>query len=99
MKKTIFKYGLTTSDKQVLRVPGLANRQGILYEPKEQILKLDVVNDQLYVWIMIDTELEYRDITILIKGTGHDCSDVSMDQYQGTYSLYRGTFVGHVFIK
>lgn len=99
--KTIYKYALTTNDKQVITVPYLQNEDGEIVLFKDQVLKVNVQHEQLFMWCLVDDSMEFKcDRNIYIYGTGHPInSDFSKKNYIGTYQLMNGNFIGHVFIE
>ena len=98
--KTIYKYALTTTDKQVIKVPFLMNEEYEVVLFKDQILKVDVQHEQLFMWCLVDDEEFKSDRNIYIYGTGHPVDEkLSKNNYVGTYQLMNGDFVGHVFVE
>lgn len=97
--RTIYKYALMTTDKQTINVPFLNNDDNIGVPFKDQVLKVDVQNNQIFIWCLVDDELYKGTRTIYIYGTGHQIDDkISKENYIGTYQLNNGSFIGHVFI-
>jgi len=91
--KRIYKYQLETIDEQFIEVPLLL---GNMFE--KQVLKVDTQHGIPCIWIMVDDEQQKIRRKILIRGTGHECSGgIDPDTYLGSYQLYDGAFVGHVF--
>lgn len=98
--KTIYKYALITTDKQVIKVPCLMNEEWELVLFKDQILKVGVQNEQLFMWCLVDDNQLKSDRDIYIYGTGHPVNkDFLKNNYVGTYQLMNGNFVGHIFVE
>ena len=81
----IYKYPLTASDIQEIEMPEGAH-----------ILCIQVVKDQPVLYARVfDDNAYYIKIVIRIYGTGHECE--VHNNYIGSFQLYDGDFVGHVF--
>ena len=85
--KTIFKYSLSVTDTQVLKMPKNAD-----------VFSAQFQGNQLCVWGLVDTEAELEDREFRIFGTGQPFEVLGMFRFvdtvqQGDY------FVWHVFIK
>ena len=85
--KTIFKYPLSVTDTQVLKMPKNAD-----------VFSAQFQGEQLCVWGLVDTEAELEDREFRIFGTGQPFEVLGMFRFvdtvqQGDY------FVWHVFIK
>ena len=85
--KTIFKYSLSVTDTQVLKMPKNAD-----------VFSAQFQGEQLCVWGLVDTEAELEDREFRIFGTGQPFEVLGMFRFvdtvqQGDY------FVWHVFIK
>ena len=84
--KTIWKYELVTTDKQVLALPTEA-----------VILTVQMQHGKTNLWALVDTEAVGEESrTIAIYGTGHPMPDNVMRTYLGTYQL-ADTLVFHTF--
>lgn len=84
---TVFKYPLAVKPEQTIKIRGMM-----------EILKVDSQADTPVLWAKVDTAGEEEDFHILTFGTGHDIGEAySLYNYIGTYQLYEGIFVGHVF--
>lgn len=94
--RTIYKYPLNVTDRQTISIKQL-NNDGHIALLKDQVLMIDEQNGAPCIWAMVDTELQDVSHEIVIHGTGHACDDVSIDDYVGSFQLYGGSFVGHVF--
>jgi hypothetical protein len=85
--RKIFKYELETVGTQVLTLPA-----------DSTILCVQVQRGVPCIWADIDAEtsaIEQRKFRIY--GTGHPIDESEAIEYIGTYQLYQGDFVGHVF--
>lgn len=87
MTKTIYKYPINLTTKQLIAVP-----------KDHQILCVNVQRDQPFLWIMIDPKSESEFITVETYGTGHDieCTNSELRKYIGTYFI-SDYLVFHVF--
>ena len=86
---SIYKYELEMEDEQILTLPlnsSILNVKGVDGKP------------QLYAVVDLDEE-EIEDRKILMFGTGHKIEDNLKAHYIGTFLLYGGKGVFHVFEK
>lgn len=91
---TIWKFPLEVTDEQFIKMP-----------KSSMAMTVQVQNDVPCLWAMID-KLDalyepYHAFCIKTVGTGHDFDFINDFNftYLGTYQLFDGNFVGHVFIK
>lgn len=64
-----------------------------------EILTIQLQHDIPNLWAVVDTEIEEKETrNFAIVGTGHAMEDGDM-KYIGTFQLFDGGFVGHVFEK
>ena len=104
--RRIWKYELNTTDEQYITVPRMVDGN-IQCRFIDQILKIDVQQDRLCMWCMVDLGGENANYPrqderrkIIIVGTGNPMPDyLSKNHYIGTYQLFGGSFVGHVFVE
>lgn len=82
---TVWKYELNVDDKQWLELP-----RGYKY------LSIQVQNEKPCLWVQVDTEAVQDSVLIVTYGTGHPMKSKT-DKFIGSYTLYSGSFVGHVF--
>ena len=86
MNNTIYKYPLDVTDKTQLDLPINA-----------EILCVQVQRNVPCLWALVNTnERILETVTIETFGSGHPYTD-GKRKYIGTYQLYNGEFVGHVF--
>lgn len=86
---SIYKYELEMEDVQILALP-----------PNSSILNVKGIGDKPYLYAVIDLDTEETvDRTILMFGTGHEIEDNLKAHYIGTFLLYAGAQVYHVFEK
>ena len=90
--RTIYKYTLQEIDEQEIKIHGLVDAKF-----KDQVLKVESQNDIPCIWVMVDTDLPEELRHFSTRGTGHMCSGVHADDYLGTYQLYNGDLIFHVF--
>jgi len=86
MKKTIWKYPITTNDCIGLDLPVGA-----------EILDIQIQNDMPCIWALVDPEAIKVNRTFYIYGTGHVIEYSCSKEYIGTYQLFGGELVFHVF--
>lgn len=104
--RRIWKYELETTDEQILKIPVLVNGSTQV-RFKDQVLKIEEQQGKLCMWCLVDLGGENSDHPkfevnrkIIIVGTGNPMPDyLTNDHYIGSYQLYGGSFVGHVFVE
>lgn len=87
--KTIYKYELEIEDYQELSLP-------VGYK----ILTVQVQHEVPCIWVLIDQdELIKKTVVLRMVGTGHiiQDEDVSGQSYIGTFQLFNGDLIYHVF--
>ena len=87
MGKTIWKVQL-----------GIADQQEVALPKDSEVLTVQTQYEVPHVWALVDNdekEVEYH--AFLIRGTGHDCSNLTKEDYLSTFMLRDGGFVAHVF--
>ena len=62
------------------------------------LLKLDVVNEKVYIWAMEDESKPQRGVKFRMVMTGEELNLDHFMLYIGTFILYNGSFVGHLFM-
>ena len=108
--RTIHKYEIKTTDKQTIDIPELLSLRGNYIESfRNQIIKIDEQHGKVFMWVIVNDDYRSRPVNIYIRGTGHACEPVGecdpnynifdKEHYLGTYQLYDGDFVGHVFCE
>ena len=82
----IYKYPMVITDKQTILMPKDA-----------VILDIQIQDQQLVLWAIVNpgNEIEIRHFNIY--GTGHEIDSEVSKQYIGTYKLFNGDLVFHVF--
>lgn len=93
--RRIYKYQLETIDIQLINIPRITGEEDF----KSQVLNVDIQNGSPCIWCLVDAEEEQQQIKIRIIGTGNPMPMLSKDDYLGTYQLYNGEQVFHVFIE
>lgn len=88
MAKKPFKYQIKVTDTQKVNMPALAKILTVQFQEERG----------LYLWAIVDPEMDITERTIVIYGTGHptDLHEVNYD-YIGTVQERDGTLVWHVF--
>lgn len=84
--KTIWKFKLKTTDIQQIEVP---------YEAKALTVQLQ--NEDPFIWYLVDDDKYLTSRQIKIIGIGNSIEDDFKGSYVGTYQLFRGAVVFHVF--
>ena len=85
MKKTIWKFELSLTDVQTIKMPRDA-----------RILSVQTQFGTPFIWAIVDSEEVKEDRTFIIYGTGHPCS-CKKEDFIGTFQIDNGTFVFHLF--
>lgn len=62
------------------------------------LLKLDVVNEKAYIWSMEDESKPQRGVKFRMVMTGEEINFDSYMVYIGTFILFNGSSVGHLFV-
>ena len=87
--KKIYKYPLEIQDEQNVLLPTGA-----------KILTVQSILDKPYLYALVNpTAPNNMAVTIRTFGTGHPISDSDYLEYIGTFQIYNGTLVFHVFVK
>ncbi len=82
---TVYKYQLTTNRETQLELPKGAD-----------ILKVDVQNDTVCLWAMVDPNAKKEARTFEVFGTGHPMPDFNR-RFINTFFVQGGTYVFHAF--
>ena len=88
MNKTIYKYPLITTGVQLIEMPR-----------NTKILSLQVQHEKPCIWCLVDLKEDIKDYVFRVYGTGETVSDEQKLSFVGTYQLYGGDFIGHVFLE
>lgn len=62
-----------------------------------KILTVQVQNGIPCMWAMVDPDASTEEVTIRVHGTGHPICDSAKLEYIGTFQIYGGGLVFHVF--
>jgi len=84
--KTIWKYTLKVENTVEIEIPKFS-----------EVLCVQTRFEEPCVWFLVDTNNEKEVRLLSTIGTGNDAKDVSIQQYIGTYQLYGGNYVFHLF--
>lgn len=84
--KTIYKYEIPVTDVFELTLP--------LWS---EILSVQVQGGTPYVWVKLDTEKDNETRVFRIFGTGQSIDDPRDMKFIGTFQLYNGDLVFHLF--
>lgn len=68
-----------------------------LYEGSK-LLKLAVVNEKAYIWALEDESKPKRGVKFRMVITGEEINLEPCMMYIGTFILFNGSFVGHLFV-
>lgn len=82
----IYKYSLDITDEQVLQIPKSA-----------KFCSLQVQNNVPCIWLMVDETEEDGLFKIITYGTGHKLGNLDNYAFLGTYQLFNGSLVYHIF--
>lgn len=63
-----------------------------------KLLKLAVVNEKPYIWALEDESNPKRGVKFRVAMTGEELNLDPFMLYIGTFILYNGSFVGHLFM-
>lgn len=90
MSKTIWKYPIATTDLQVVQMPAGA-----------EVLCVQVQRGEPCLWALVDPSAEPEFRSVEVYGTGHTVRiDTGVERrYVGTYQLYGGDLIFHVFVS
>lgn len=86
--KTVWKWNLEIDDEQEIEAPDNA-----------QILCVQMQNGAPCLWMLVDPNVSTRKYGVRTKGTGHPIdTDGVYWIYAGSYQMYDGQIVFHVFV-
>jgi len=81
---SIYKYTLTITDEQVIRLP-----------LRHRILSVQAQNEELCMWVRVATDDPCIDKKVYVLGTGHKSNLIKNKTYAGTVPI--GSLVWHIF--
>ena len=81
----IFKYPFEVKNKIIIDMPFNAN-----------LLTVQTQSDVPCIWAMVDPENTSEPKKFKVFGTGHQIDEANLN-YIGTFQLYQGNFIGHLF--
>jgi len=85
--KTIWKFPFETGDVIKIKMPEHA-----------KIIHVETQNKNTpCMWAIVNPEEEQTERTFRVYGTGHPMDENVNQEYMGTYLLYGGSLVFHVF--
>jgi hypothetical protein len=70
---------------------------GIMMPRGAEVLSVMVQGSTPCIWALVDPEAEAEQRTFLTVGTGHSHVEDKTWRHVGSYVLFDGAFVGHVF--
>jgi hypothetical protein len=85
--KTIYKYELTITNEQVIKIPVDA-----------EILSVQVQHEKPCLWALVDTDNLDKNIKIHMFGTGHPLPNMEL-KYLGTFQMRHGHLIFHCFYE
>lgn len=62
------------------------------------LLKLAVVNEKAYIWAVEDESMPQRGVKFRMVMTGEEINIDPYMVYIGTFILFNGSYVGHLFV-
>lgn len=87
--KTIYKYPLELNDEDIASVE---------LPLESELLHVDLQNNHLFVWAMIDTDLTMTGLRrIMVKGTGHPIPEDRVLRHINSWMSMGGLLVLHAF--
>lgn len=86
MPKQIWKYSLSSKDTQKVTMKKHAK---ILYVASQ--------GNNPCIWALVDTENEEVQRTFVTHGTGHEIENLKDKEYIGSFQLYEGRYIFHIF--
>lgn len=84
--KTIHKFPIEIVDFQVINIPSGA-----------KFLHVDMQNQTMCLWALVDTDAPIVERRIRVIGTGLPAGDISIEQHIGSVLVLQGTYVFHIF--
>lgn len=84
---TIWKYEIEVTDEQYVTMPIGA-----------EIMCVQIQRRKPVIWAMVNPEAERKKVKLITHGTGHEVDRDRFSSYVGTYQLYEGGLVFHVFV-
>lgn len=63
-----------------------------------KLLKLSVVNEKAYIWALEDESKPQRGVKFRMVMTGEELNLDPFMLYVGTFILFNGSYVGHLFM-
>jgi hypothetical protein len=94
--KKIYKYQLKLVPEQELEIPLI--HADYIHKLKDQVLKVEVQDDRVCIWVMVDTELRGVTRHIHLINTGDPIkANIDFKDHLGSFMLLDGAYVGHVF--
>lgn len=85
MMRKVYKYPLEREDLSRLRLPEGAT-----------LLHVEELNNQFWLWALVDPAMPREERKIRIAGTGHDINYKDVG-YINTFIMYGGKLVFHAF--
>lgn len=85
--KTIWKFQLKVDDFQTLEIP-----------KDSKLLAVQTQGETPCLWALVSPENQRESIEIMTIGTGHPVEKDFKGKYLGTYQLFGGVLIFHVFL-
>lgn len=86
--RKVYKYPIPVQDECRLMLPA-----------SHQFLSVQVINGTPCLYALVDDSGEKVEVVIRTYGTGHEIDPEPGLEYVGTYVLYEGRLVYHVFVE
>lgn len=83
--KTVWKFNLAMDDLNLLKIPS-----------EYEILCIQKQHGNPCLWALVNPNSAKKDVLIRVAGTGHTINE-TIRKYIGTFQLYDGNLVFHVF--
>lgn len=84
--KRVFKYELPIDDVVCIKMPAGA-----------QALTVDTQHGDPQLWVLVNPDAPMVAHRFRVAGTGHPIESKDAEKYVGSFQLYSGSFVGHLF--
>ena len=84
--KTIHKFPLKITDNQTIEM-----------EVGAEILTVQIQRGEPFIWALVDTDKEHEERFIEVIGTGNPITGTNNRKYIGTFQVYDGQLMFHVF--
>ena len=85
------------ADKQVWKYPVSIGEFTLDMPEGAIILKVDVQHGQPFLWALVEPEAKPETVLFKVVGTGHNIADAEQWDYVGSFQMFSGDLVFHLF--